>query len=67
MKFSKIGSGILALSVLFAACQNVDFKKTSAGIPYKIFSSKSGDSVKPGTVVRYEVMQMIKDSVMYSS
>jgi len=67
MKFSKIGLGVLAISVAIAACQNVDFKKTSAGIPYKIFSSKSGDSARPGTIVRYEVIQKIKDSVMYSS
>lgn len=67
MKFSKIGLGVLAISVAIAACQNVDFKKTSAGIPYKIFSSKSGDSARAGSFVRYEVIQKIKDSVMYSS
>jgi FKBP-type peptidyl-prolyl cis-trans isomerase len=67
MKFSKLPFGILSLAVLFAACQNVEFKKTAAGIPYKIFSSKKGDSVKMGSIVKYEVIQKVKDSVYYSS
>jgi FKBP-type peptidyl-prolyl cis-trans isomerase FkpA len=67
MKSSKIVLGILALSIVFTACQNVEFKKSSGGVPYKIFSSKKGDSVRVGTVVKYEVMQKIKDSVLYSS
>jgi FKBP-type peptidyl-prolyl cis-trans isomerase FkpA len=67
MKSSKIVLCILALSVIFAACQSVEFRKSSGGVPYKIFSSKKGDSVRAGTVVKYEVIQKIKDSILYSS
>lgn len=67
MKSSKIVLSILVLAITFAACQNVEFKKTSAGIPYKIFSSKKGDSVHTGSIVKYQVIQKIKDSVLYSS
>jgi FKBP-type peptidyl-prolyl cis-trans isomerase len=67
MKSSMIALSILALAMTFAACQYVDFKKTSAGIPYKIFSSKKGDSVHVGSIVKYEVVQKVKDSVLFSS
>jgi FKBP-type peptidyl-prolyl cis-trans isomerase len=67
MKSSKIVLGILAVAMSIAACQSVDFKKTSSGIPYKVFSSKKGDSVRPGSIVKYWVTQKVKDSVIYSS
>jgi len=67
MKSSKIVLSILAVSILFAACQSVEFRKSSGGVPYKIFSSKKGDSARAGTIVKYEVTQKIKDSVIYSS
>jgi FKBP-type peptidyl-prolyl cis-trans isomerase FkpA len=67
MKSSKVVLGILVVAVSFAACQSVDFKKTSAGIPYKLFSSKKGDSVRQGSIVKYWVVQKVKDSVIYSS
>jgi FKBP-type peptidyl-prolyl cis-trans isomerase FkpA len=67
MKSSKIVFGLLALAISFAACQNVEFKKSSAGVPYKIFSSKKGDSVHTGSIVKYQVIQKVKDSIMYSS
>jgi len=67
MKFSKPTFGALSLAIVLAACQNVEFKKTPSGIPYKIFSSSKGDSVKAGSIVKYEVIQKVKDSILYSS
>jgi FKBP-type peptidyl-prolyl cis-trans isomerase FkpA len=67
MKSSKIVLGSLTVAMIFAACQSVDFKKTKAGIPYKLFSSNKGDSVRQGSIVKYWVMQKVKDSVLYSS
>ena len=67
MKSSKIVLSILVLAVALTACQSVEFKKSSGGVPYKIFSSKKGDSVKVGSIVKYQVIQKIKDSVLYSS
>lgn len=67
MKFPKIILSILALVTIISACQSVEFKKTSAGVPYKIFSSNKGDSVRAGSIVKYQVIQKVKDSVLYSS
>jgi len=67
MKSSKIVFGILAVAMSIAACQSVDFKKTSSGVPYKVFSSKKGDSARPGSIVKYWVLQKVKDSIIYSS
>lgn len=67
MKSSKIILSILGIAFTFAACQNVEFKKTSSGIPYKIFSSSKGDSAKIGSFVKYNVVQKVKDSVLFSS
>lgn len=67
MKSSKIVLGSLAVAMVFAACQSVEFKKTKAGIPYKVFSSSKGDSVRQGSIVKYWVVQKVKDSVLYSS
>jgi len=68
MKSSKIIVGILSMAVAFSACQNVEFKKSSGGVPYKIFSgSKKGESVRPGSIIKYHVIQKVKDSVFYSS
>lgn len=67
MKSSKFALGILVVAISFAACQNVEFKKTSSGIPYKIFSSKKGDSVKMGSFVKYDVIVKTKDTVIFNS
>jgi FKBP-type peptidyl-prolyl cis-trans isomerase FkpA len=67
MKSSKIVLGILVTALAFAACQNVEFKKSSGGVPYKIFSSSKGDSAKVGSIVKYNVIQKVKDSVLFSS
>lgn len=67
MKSSKLVLGILTVAVTITACQSVDFKKTSSGVPYKLFSSKKGDSVRQGSIVKYWVQQKIKDSIIYSS
>lgn len=67
MKSSKILLAAVAFVFGFAACQNVEFKRTSAGLPYKVFSSKKGDSIRVGSIVKYMVVQKIKDSILYSS
>jgi len=67
MKSSKIIVGILSMAIAFSACQNVEFKKSSGGVPYKIFSSSKGDSVRAGSIIKYQVIQKTKDTVLYSS
>lgn len=63
----KLIYSITAVFVLLTACDNVEFQKTSAGVPYKVFHKGKGDSIKLNYFVKYEVMQKIKDSVMFSS
>lgn len=53
--------------VLLTACNQVDFRKTPGGVPYKVFSSEKGDSIQLGNVVKFEVIQKIKDSILFSS
>ena len=31
---------------IVAGCNNVEFQKTSAGVPYKVFTNKKGDSIR---------------------
>jgi FKBP-type peptidyl-prolyl cis-trans isomerase FkpA len=68
MKAVKNVLGVLMAMVLMIACKNsVDFKKTSGGIPYKIFGNGKGDSIKPESIVKYHVIQKIGDSVLFST
>lgn len=67
MKRVKTGIAILALSLFFVACNSVDFKKTPGGIPYKIFSSDKGDSIRLQNVVKFHVIQKVGDSILFSS
>jgi FKBP-type peptidyl-prolyl cis-trans isomerase FkpA len=67
MQFSKTILGVLSVAMLFAACNSVDFKKTKAGVPYKVFGNGKGDSIKQNNSVKFEVIQKTKDSVLYSS
>jgi FKBP-type peptidyl-prolyl cis-trans isomerase FkpA len=71
MRIIKQALGILCLGVLFS-CNNVDFKKTKSGIPYKYFPSKTGKAVLSGNIVKAEVVQKIqasgkKDSILYNT
>lgn len=58
---------VLSASLLLAACSNVDFKKTKAGVPYKIIGNSKGDSIRQGNIVKFEVIQKTKDTVLMSS
>jgi FKBP-type peptidyl-prolyl cis-trans isomerase FkpA len=59
--------GFLAAAVLLTACNNVDFKKTKAGVPYKLFSKGSGDSIRTSNVVKFDVVYKTKDTVLFDS
>ena len=60
---------IIAAGFAFAAagCNQVDFKKSKTGLPYKHFESKSGKKVEEGKFVKAHVMQKIKDSVIFTT
>src|SRR6478672_97208 len=74
MKFVKTGIGILVLTLVFAACKNVDYSKTKNGVPYKIIAStdsKDTAKVRKGSFVKYQYLMKLndgaKDSVLNSS
>ena len=67
MKLSTFSILIIILSITYTSCNNIDFKKTNGGVPYKIFPSSKGDKVVPGSFVKYMVVIKVKDSVVRNS
>ena len=71
MNQSKFPIILAAALLLMASCNNVDFRKTSAGVPYKVFSTGKGDTIGNDYFVKYEVIHTLKDknkdSVLFSS
>jgi len=63
MKHLKLFVGLAVIALLLTACDRVDFKKTAAGVPYKIFGGK-GDKIVQGNILKYHVTYKIKDSVL---
>jgi FKBP-type peptidyl-prolyl cis-trans isomerase FkpA len=59
--------GVLAAALVLTACNNVDFKKTKAGVPYKVFSTGKCDSIRQNYIVKFEVIRKTKDTVLFSS
>ena len=58
----------LVMLVAFAACKNdLSFKKTKGGMPYKVFPSKEGKPLKVGEFVKAHVIRKINDSVTFDS
>lgn len=72
MKVLQTGCSLLGVALLMVACNNVDFKKTTAGVPYKVLGSSKGDSIKVGNVIRFhQVVRLVRkgkqDSLMNST
>lgn len=68
MKFSTFSILIIILlSVTYSSCNNIDFKKSIGGVPYKIFPSAKGDKIVQGNFVKYMLVIKVRDSVVRSS
>lgn len=67
MKLSTISICIIIISFFFSSCNNIDFKKSHGGVPYKIFPSSKGDKVVPGSIVKYMMVIKVRDSVVRNS
>jgi FKBP-type peptidyl-prolyl cis-trans isomerase FkpA len=65
MRFSSSLCSVAAIGLALSACNSVDFKKTKTGLPYKVFSSAKGDSVNPGSIIKFSYQQMLNDSVIF--
>jgi FKBP-type peptidyl-prolyl cis-trans isomerase FkpA len=60
--------GLASLVLLGAvACNNSEFRRTKAGLQYKIFSDGRGDAAKKGQFLKLEIQQKLRDSSLYSS
>jgi FKBP-type peptidyl-prolyl cis-trans isomerase FkpA len=57
---------IAAIS-LMAGCKNVNFKKTKSGLLYKIFPARAKDSIRVGSIVKFNYIIKYNDSVMFDS
>lgn len=60
--------GLLSLVLLgAAACTNSEFKRTKAGLQYKIYSDGRGDLAKKGQFLKLQLVQKLRDSILYTS
>jgi FKBP-type peptidyl-prolyl cis-trans isomerase len=60
--------GLVSLVLLGAtACTNTEFKRTKAGLQYKIYSDGKGELAKKGQFLKLQVLQKLRDSVLYTS
>jgi FKBP-type peptidyl-prolyl cis-trans isomerase FkpA len=59
---------LISLALLGAvACSNSEFKKTKSGLMYKIFSDGKGSPVQKGQFLKMQLVQKLRDSVLYST
>jgi FKBP-type peptidyl-prolyl cis-trans isomerase FkpA len=65
----QIGKILYAVAFLFTAvaCNNVDFKKTKGGMPYKLFSNGKGEKLQPGNFMKVQFAQKLNDSILVST
>jgi FKBP-type peptidyl-prolyl cis-trans isomerase len=64
-----ISSYLLVSLVLLGAvsCTNQEFKKTKSGLLYKIYSDGKGEAAKPKMFLKANVVEKLRDSVLYNS
>ncbi|TAL42785.1 MAG: hypothetical protein EPN92_11160 [Chitinophagaceae bacterium] len=58
---------IAAAGILFIACNQVSYKKTKGGMPYKLVASSKGSKIDSGSFIRVQVSQKVNDSVLFST
>ena len=58
---------IVVAMFAFASCNDVDFKKTKGGMPYKIFSEKGGEKVTPESILKVHIKRSIGDSLLFDT
>lgn len=58
---------IVCVALLAASCTNSEFKRTKSGLQYKIYSDGKGQPAAKGQWLKANVLEKIRDSVLYSS
>ena len=60
----KITGSIFLSLLMIVSCKNdLSFKKTNGGMPYKVYEGTNGKKLKVGDIIKVQVIQKIKDSV----
>ena len=59
--------GLFFFIVLFTGCDKLSYHKTVGGMPYQLFSGKSGKPIRTGNFVKLNLTQKINDSVYFST
>lgn len=49
------------------SCNNVDFKKTKGGMPYKLFSEKGSEKLTPESILKVHIKRSIGDSILFDT
>ncbi len=58
---------VFLFALAASSCDNVDFKKTKGGMPYKHYASKSGKKVEVGKFIKVHVTQKMNDSTLFTT
>ena len=67
MRLVKTMFSIAAFAVAISSCNNVDFKKTKGGMPYKLFPSKEGKKAVVGGYLKVNIITKKNDSVLQTT
>ncbi|NOT51223.1 MAG: FKBP-type peptidyl-prolyl cis-trans isomerase [Chitinophagaceae bacterium] len=67
MKATRNPGLFIGLIILLAACNKVTYRKTAGGMPYKLFKGDGKRKISEGSIVKYNVMYKIKDSIYFST
>ena len=54
---------LFAVVILFASCENLNYKTSPSGFPYKVFSDGKGQLIKLNNIVKYHIEDKVNDSV----
>jgi FKBP-type peptidyl-prolyl cis-trans isomerase FkpA len=61
------GSIVFSLVIIFSCKNDLSFKKTNGGMPYKVYPGSNGKNLKVGDIIKVQVIQKIKDSVAFDT
>ena len=63
----KAGLFLLMTAIIVASCGKTSYKKTTGGMPYKLYASKDTQKVMAGNIIKLTVTQKLNDSVLFTT
>lgn len=67
MRLLKTMFGVAVIAVVISGCDNVDFKKTKGGMPYKLYPAKEGKKAVVGGYLKVNMITKKNDSVLQTT